>query len=267
MVRPHEIMNPLATLTALLGLATAATAADPPPTIDLSKLPGTLIDDVVIPVPREVFVSLDKLGDQDWNGQIKDSGFDKLGGRDQVALLFGVVVADGFVAVQAENRDAVTDIGRHVSRLAKALGVSDAVTAHANAIIESAEKDDWDGVRAELDRVQESVRSQMRAMRDENLADLVSTGGWLRGTEAASAVIRARYSKDAAEVLHQPSLSRHITNRLEKERRSKLAKAIVSELGEIQPLLELDSGMSEYAVEKIHAVSSALVGRIIANES
>ena len=143
-------MKTLATFTALIGLSAALAAADPPPTIDISKLPGTMIDDVVVPVPREVFLSLDKLGDQDWNAQIMDSKFDKLGDRRQVALLFGVVVADGFVAVQAENRDAVTDIGRHVSRLAKALGVSDAVTAHANAIIDYAETDDWDAVRSEL---------------------------------------------------------------------------------------------------------------------
>ena len=249
----------------LIGIASTPALADPPPSIDLSKLPGTMIDNVVVPVPREVFLSLDKLGDRDWNAQIMESEFDTLGGREQVALLFGVVVADGFVAVQAENRDAVTSIGRHVSRLAKALGVSEAVTAHAGAIIDAAGKDDWDAVRSELDRVQESVRSQMRAMRDENLADLVSAGGWLRGTQAASALIKAAYSKESAEVLHQPDLAKHITRQLEGAKRSKLAGSIATSLGEIQPLIGLDSGLSEYAVDKIHTTATDLVGRIVSN--
>jgi len=258
-------MKTLAPSLAAIGIVTALHAADPPATIDISKLPGALVDDVVIPVPREVFLSLDKLGDQDWGGQIKDSKFDKLGDREQVALLFGVVVADGFVAVQAKNREAVTDIGRHVSRLAKALGVSDAVTAHAAAIIDAAEEDDWDAVRAELDRVQESVRAKMRSMRDERLAELVSGGGWLRGTEAVASLVHAGYSKERAEILHQPDLAEHIGSQLHKSSKSSLVKSLASGLGEITPLLSLEGGVPEHAVEKIHKVSANLVQRIVDN--
>ncbi len=254
--------------TTCLGLAVCAplgAAPDPPASIDLSDLPGALIDDIVVPVPREIFLSLDKLGDQDWAAQLKDSDFDKLGGRDQVALLFGVVVADGFVAVQAEDREAVIDIGRHVSRLAKALGVADAVSAHAAAIVDAAEADDWDGVRAELDRVQESVRAQMRAMRDEHLAELVSAGGWLRGTEAASALIAADYRREDAEILHQPDLAKHIAAQLAGAESSPLTEALAHGLGEITPLLSLKGGVPEYAVEKVHTVTAGLVRRIIDN--
>ena len=256
---------PYAPFALALGLAPALAAAEPPPSIDISKLPGALIEDVVIPVPQEVFLSLDKLGDQDWSAQIKDSKFDKLGNREQVALLFGVVVADGFVAVQAEDRDAVIDIGRHVSRLAKALGVSDAVTAHAAAIIEAAEDADWDAVRSELDRVQGSVRAKMESMRDEHLAQMVSTGGWLRGTEAAAAVVSGAYSKERSEILHQPDLAKHIARHLSDEGKSALAKSLARGLGEISPLLSLEGGVPEYGVQKIHKVSSELVQNIIEN--
>ncbi len=253
-------------LLAAIGAPPLAAAADPPATIDIGSLPAALVDEVVVPVPREVFLSLDKLGDQDWNSQIKDSDYAKLGDREQVALLFGVVVADGFVAVQAENREAVEDIGRHVSRLAKALGVADAVTAHAAAIIDAAGKDDWDAVRAELDRVQESVRAKMRATRDEPLAQMVSTGGWLRGTEAASALVKVGYSKERAEILHQPDLARHIAEQLETEAKSELAGALATGLGEISPLLGLEGGaVPEHAVAKIHSVTADLVRRIIEN--
>ena len=105
----------------------------------------------------------------------------------------------------------------------------------------------------------------MCAMWDEGLADLVSAGGWLRGTEAASALIHASYSKESAEVLHQPDLAKHITGQLKRTKRSKLARKIADSLGEIQPLLSLDTGVTEYAVEKIHKTSADLVERIVAN--
>jgi hypothetical protein len=255
---------PIAAIVACSSICSLA--AKPPATIDIASLPASLVDEVVIPVPREVFLSLDKLGDQDWGSQIMASDFDKLGDREQVALLFGVVVADGFVAVQAENRDAVTDIGRHVSRLAKALGVSDAVTAHAAAIIDSAEKDDWDGVRAELDRVQESVRETMRASRDENLAQMVSTGGWLRGTEATAALVKGSYSKERAEILHQPDLAKHIAAQLGKDSKSKLGSSLAEGLGKISPLLALEGeSLPEDAVAKIHTVTAGLVRQIVEN--
>jgi len=261
------ITRPVISLATILAFAPAiAVAADPPATIDISSLPASVIGEVVIPVPREVFLSLDKLGDQDWGSQIMDSAFDKLGDREQIALLFGVVVADGFVAVQAENRDAVTDIGRHVSRIAKALGVSDAVTAHAAAIIDAAEADNWDAVRTELDRVQESVRAEMRASRDETLAQMVSAGGWLRGTEATSALVASAYSEERAEILHQPDLAKHIASQFATESKSKLSSTLAAGLKEISPLLSIkDGSVPKSGVAKIHTVTADLVRRIVEN--
>lgn len=247
-------------------LAPCAQAQDPPATIDLSDLPAAVIDDVVIPVPREVFLSLDKLGDHDWAAQVKDSKFDKLGNREQVALLLGVVVADGFVAVQAENSAAVEDIGRHVARLAKALGVADAVTAHAAAISESAKADDWDGVRAELDKIHGSVRDKLKAMRDDDLAILVSAGGWLRGTEVTSTIIAKDYTKESAEILHQPALAKHVTTSLGKHSKSPLSRAIAKQVGEIIPLLSLEGdSVPEFAVQKVRDVTASSVTSIITN--
>ena len=38
--------------------------------LDLSKFPGQVIDDVVVPVPSEIFGVLDKLGDPDWKREV-----------------------------------------------------------------------------------------------------------------------------------------------------------------------------------------------------
>ena len=47
----------------LLGLALASSLAQPPPAaIDLSKFPAAAVDEVVVPVPSEIFNVLDKFG-------------------------------------------------------------------------------------------------------------------------------------------------------------------------------------------------------------
>ena len=47
--------------------------SEPPPNhIDLSKFPATQLDDIVVPLPSEVFNVLDKLGTPNWQEQLRD---------------------------------------------------------------------------------------------------------------------------------------------------------------------------------------------------
>ncbi|MGG7377319.1 hypothetical protein ACQ7B2_00430, partial [Escherichia coli] len=76
----------------------------------------------------------------------------------------------------------------------------------AKAIIEAADKRNWNNVRRELDRTQNSVQQAMNEVHDEKLSQLVSLGGWLRGTEVLTSVVNDHFSADGAELLHQPDL-------------------------------------------------------------
>jgi hypothetical protein len=49
----------------------------------------------------------------------------------------------------------------------------------------------------------------MNELRDEPLAQFVSMGGWLRGTEAAGSAVLGNFSPDRADLLHQPGLVAH----------------------------------------------------------
>jgi hypothetical protein len=272
-MRNHSTIPPTALAVFLVSVLTGtALHADAPATIDISKLPASLVDDVVVPVPQEIFMSLDKLGNQDWRGEIKATGYDKLGKRSQIALLLGVVVADGFVAVQAEDRKKVEDIGGHVMRLSKALGVSESVTSHAQSIIESAQENDWRNIRQELDKVQESVRQAMAELRDEELAELVAIGGWLRGTEALSSILTKHYSEAGADILNQPDLVAHLDKQIGKmpmgTRNAGVVKEVRKGLDDLKPLLRNGSGgtIPSSTVVKVHGITTALVARIIANQ-
>lgn len=45
-----------------------------------------------------------------------------------------------------------------------------------------------------------------KQLKSEQLSQLVSLGGWLRGTRALTALILQRYSPKGAELLRQPAL-------------------------------------------------------------
>ena len=190
--------------------------AQPVEEFDPSRFPGYVMDDVVVPVPSEIFAVLDKLGEPNWRQELRAVKSIPSGDRPLLSMLFGNAVAEGFIAVQAEDRKAVEDIGREVMKIATALGLSKAVNPHANAILEAADKNDWSTIRREFDLTQTTVRTTMENMKDAPLAQCVSIGGWLRGTAAVTSVVGKNFSNDRAELLYQPMLVEHFLAQIEK---------------------------------------------------
>ncbi len=230
-----------------------------------------LIDDVVVPVPSEIFGVLDKLGPKpNWSAvQRQSKGVaGAIGDQPQNALLFGAVIAEGFIAVEAEDAEEVKQIGKSVLNLAKVFNVQKSVVKRSNSIIDSADKKDWQTVRQELDGALEDVKNAMVELNSEPLSQLISLGGWIRGTEALTAVVKKSYSKDGAELLHQPLLLDHFEKRLAGLKPKFKADPVVTKvqkgLLEIRPLIGLAEGsdISEKSVKEINDITSGLIKSI-----
>ena len=182
--------------------------------------------------------------------------------------MLGVVIAEGFIAVEAENSEEVKNIGNSVRSLAKAIGVERAVRGRANSIVEFADKRRWMEVRKELDLALAEVRQAMIELNSESLAQLVSLGGWLRGTEALAAVVSKSFSKDGAELLHQPVLIEHFNLRLKalpgEVQKGELIAKVLAGLKNIQPLMGVSSGdsISEKDVRDIGQRCAELVAAV-----
>jgi hypothetical protein len=190
-----------------------------------------------------------------------------MGDKEQTALVLGTVIAEGFIAVEAENVPEVKNIGNPVRNLAKALGVEKAVIRRANAIIEAADKKDWATVRQQLDGALSDVKGAMSELNSEDLSQLVSLGGWLRGTEALTQVVQRTYSKDGAGLLHQPVLVQHFERSIEKMddrmKNQPLVAKVRKGLTEIRPLMGTsDANISEKTVKEIGGVAEDLVKAI-----
>lgn len=248
-------------------------AETPPSQIDLSKFPAAAVEDVVVPVPSEVFLVLDKLGSPNWKGELRDNLGKKSPVRAQVALLLGTVIAEGFIAVEAEDVESVKEIGREVLVLADAINVRKAVVARSKSIVDKAEARDWFAVRRELDGALQDVRGAMTELNDDDLAQLVSLGGWIRGTEVLTSIVSKDYKRERAELLHQPDLINYFDRQLERMnprlRSSELVSRIKTMLSEIRPLILEDEGrkISPENVEKIHTMTSEIVVNITASEA
>ena len=254
---------------ALLPASAQNTSDEPPPHIDVSRFPvAKVVDEVIVPVPSEVFGVLDKLGSPNWHEVLRNTKTNRMEDRPQIALLLGTVIAEGFIAVEAQEGEAVKRIGTSVLNLAAAIGVRKAVLERSKSIIDAADKKDWVKVRMELDGALQDVKQAMNEIESEQLAQLVSLGGWLRGTEALTSVVQKSYSPDSAELLHQPALLDYFQERLdhmEPRLRNGLVAKIRTRLPEIKPLIEDKTGtISQASVEKVHGITEDLVKSIIA---
>ncbi len=256
-------------LTALaFAAATAVHAQEAPARIDLNDPNLRIVDSSVIPIPLEIFSSLDKLGTQDWSKQVESREIKLDANRSRTAMLFGLVVSDGFIAVQAQDKEAVRRIGREVLRLATSLGVASSVEQHANAIVNAAGTGEWAVCRKELDRTRQTVLNKMAELRDDELVGLVSLGGWLGGTQALAAVLKRNYSTEGSDLLNQPDLVKQLKSDFntlpDRAKRGKVFGQISQTLDHLESLMRTDASgaISKGKVIEISLSTANLVDAI-----
>jgi len=247
---------------AVLALTLGAHGTQAPQRIDVKQL-SKKVEDVVVPLPNEVFGALNKLGSVNWREYVRTGKGSNFTERPRIALLLGTVIADGFIAVQAEDAPAVKEIGQRVQTLAKGIGVERSITQHAKAIVEAADKRKWDNVRQELDRTQNSVQQAMNEVNDEKLSQLVSLGGWLRGTAVLTAVVTKHFSTEGAELLHQPDLLVYFQTKLNAMPEPQFKVAIIREIQEaleqVKPMIDVGNArISPESVRKVNEITARL---------
>ncbi len=250
------------------GMILPAVAQDAPGKINLQDPDLVMVDSSVIPIPLEIFSSLDKLGMQDWAKQVENRTILLDTNRSLTAMLFGLVVSDGFIAVQAQDKEAVKRIGREVLRLASSLGVAASVEEHANSIVNSAGTGDWAVVRVELDKTRQTVLKKMAELRDDELVDLVTLGGWLGGTQALASVLQGNYSIEGSDLLNQPDLVKQLKEDFNKlparSKRGKVFAHVAKTLDQLELLMKTDDSgaISEGKVVEISLSTNNLVEAI-----
>ncbi len=205
-------------------------------------------DDVTIPTPGETFAALGKPTKPDWTASFRGPIAMNYKTRAQIALNLGGLIADGYIAVEAQDSQQVKNTGGDILKMAKALGVSENILARGNSINQFAENDEWPALQEELEATQNEVKASMQSHRDQDLVILVSLGGWIRGTQVVSGVVAKNYDEKLAQVLRQPELVRFMHSKLgqisPEMQNDPLVKSVGAQLSGIEKIVATPFGKS-----------------------
>src|SRR3984893_5443523 len=190
----------------------------------------------------------------------------RLDNRVKFALSFGVLIGDGFLAVEGEQIKAIEPLGRELLRRAKGLGVQQRVSRHSKQILDLAKRLDWSGLRKELIVTQQDVEKAMLDLRDEEMVHLLSFGGCIAGLEIGAASVAADFSPERASQLRRLDLLDYYLQRLDTLstplKSTPLISRIISGLKEVRQKLAGNPAISQEDVSGIQMTARSLVALI-----
>jgi hypothetical protein len=190
----------------------------------------------------------------------------RLDNRVRFALGFGILIGDGFLAVVGEDANAIAPLGREMLRRAKGLGVQQPLNRHSKRLLDLAKQSDWNGLRKELIVTQKDVETAMLQLRDEEMAHLLSLGGWIRGLEIGAASVATDFSPERASKLRQLDLLDYYLQRLDtfspSLKSTPLISKITSDLNDVRQKLGADQPLSQEDVSAIQNTAHNLVALI-----
>lgn len=204
------------------------------------------VNGVTTPSIEALFELLDTLGTLHYDKLKREISDKTPGDRVAVSLNLGALIADGFLIVQCEKVEEMTDIGRALLKHAKVLGAGTRMNRHSQSLLEHSLKGDWKTLRKELAKTQFDVEAEMVLLRDVDIAHLVSLGGWLRAFEIATSAVDANYNPEKTRNLARKDIVEYYLASLEglsdAAREIPTMKKIIQGLQELMPLVEGEEG-------------------------
>ncbi len=189
--------------------------------------------------------------------------------RPTIALTMGVLIAQGFALVDAEKISDLEDLARGLLRHARGLSVLEAVLPRASSLIELGSSGNWADLKSELSAAQTDAEQAMIELRDEEIAHLVSVGGWIRGLEITSHTIMENYSPERAELLRKIELLDYFLDRLStlhpEISQRKVIQTLIAESQRIRAIIDKPPGdlLTREDVVNINAHARTAVDALI----
>ncbi len=253
---------------ALCAVARGQSATDAAPLTSQEMASAARIDSFSIPTPAELMAALNKLGKPDWSGEIRPPIPTNLSSRAQMALNLGGLIADGYIAVEAEDAQQVKNIGKDIMTLAKPLGVQQDILNRGKSLTEFAEHGEWDTLKENFEATQNEVKMAMIENKDQDLVTLVTLGGWIRGTEVMSDYLSKHYTEAGARLLRQPAIVRFLSEKVmglpEKLRDDQSLKKVRGKLADIERAVSFprDQTPSVEAIKNLNTLTSDLMNEL-----
>jgi hypothetical protein len=226
------------------------------------------LDTFSIPTPGELLAAIDKLGQPDWASEFRGPIAANYTSRAQMALNIGGLIADGYLAVEAEDAQQVKNVGKDLLNLAKPLGVAQEVMNRGKTLTEFAEHGQWSTLREEFEATQNEMKKAMSGKKDQDLVTLVTLGGWIRGISAMADYVAKHYTPEAAKMLRQPAVAHILNERLnalpEKVKADGPVRHVGTALIEIEAALSFPPGAvpKQEAIQKLSVTTAEVLTEI-----
>jgi len=240
------------------------------PMTESQKQGAVFLDALSIPSPGEVFAALNKSSHPNWAALITPAEAPLTTDRSQLALAVGVMAANGYIAVEAQDGQQVKNIGREMMSSAKALGVSQNLMGRGDSLIEFAANDAWDSLADELEATENEVKASMVEQKDHVLVTLTSAAAWLRGLDVATQVVLTSETLQGASLIRQQELAHMLSSQLdtlpERMKQNILVSRVKRTLDNVAQLLSSQPGSPEAErriIQQIHESTSSLVKEIL----
>jgi len=209
-----SILRLLILIAAILG-CDSISVGEPPPDGEDHELEELGVNRFTAPSIAQIFKQLDDLKPLPYDQLKRELPQTAGASREQKALMFGQLIADGFLLVEAERKNAIDNFGRVLMQQARALGVGDRVMRHSASLTELGRHGEWPRMRQELITTQADVEQAMLELRDEKMAHLISLGGWLRGLEICAGAVEIDFSPARANTLARTEVADYFANELQ----------------------------------------------------
>ena len=201
------------------------------------------INDFTTPSIQKIFAQLGELGPLPFDEVRQDAASPPSEDRLGVALSLGVLIADGFLAVQCERFGEMEALGKKVLDHAELLGTGTHIKPHSKALLENASLQQTEKLKEELAKTQRDVEREMADLRDVDIAHLVSLGGWGRAFQIGCATVSANFSAETARKLARTDIIGYYQAQLEtlhpKLQERPQIIAIREQLTRLQELLDI----------------------------
>lgn len=216
---------------------------------------------VVVPVPSEIIMALDMLSEINWKAIVTYDYSANYAENYKIALNLGVRVAQGFIAIQAEDRKNTGEMFSVSRDLAENFGAKSEMFVDKDEISRLLNEGKWLELRGILDDIHLKVKDEMYKY-DPDFVVLASVGGWLEGLHIVSKALKSNYSEDASTILYQPELIDYFTQEVSNLKPSNAdnpeVKEIIRILPDIKRLCDVGSGnpIPLGAMNELYTISS-----------
>jgi len=126
-------------------------------------------------------------------------------GDKEVAMPFilGVLLADGFFSVKAQDPERLSNISDQIKVLATQLGATSADIRKANEMVEYASSGKWGRVIMELNYLRFYI---VRRLQKNDSCALIMAGAWIQGANYVTGVVSDAGNESGSMILREPRL-------------------------------------------------------------